>query len=195
MAKRKNNKISISAIEDVMKQEYPVQIKTKEWHGLDLEIKTKLTLEEALLFVNTVVNSCFDTNTSAYTPEAKDFAIRSLVVELYSNVSLPQNLSRRYDILYRTDIYNTVLLEVNLEQHYTLIGAINERVRDVATANINSLNRDISRLFSEFENLQDKMIKSVEGISQDDIRAFASAINNGQLNERALIEAYKESQK
>ena len=75
MAKKKIQKISVNAMDEIMKRFDTVE--TIEWNGLQVVIKKNLSLEEMMTFANSVVKSCFDQASGAYMPEVKDFAIRA----------------------------------------------------------------------------------------------------------------------
>ena len=117
---KKIKKVSISQIDKVMKEVY-VPATTVEWHGVEIVVKKSLTLEDMLKFVSDVVKTCTEQEAGGYMPELKDFAIRLNVVEMYSNVKLPDNVNHKYFILVNSGIVETILENININQYEELI--------------------------------------------------------------------------
>lgn len=191
MAKVK--KISINAWEQVMKDTY-THTSTVDWNGVEITIINTLPMKEMLTFVDNVVQSCFTQDTLTYIPEVKDFAIKSSLVEMYTNVSLPSNLATRYDMIYRTDLVDTILKSINIAQYSEMFAAIEDKIANIAQANIEATHRQMNELYAAFDNMQKQIAEMFAGIGADDMTKLVSALANSALDERKLVDAYAEHQ-
>lgn len=191
MAKVK--KISINAWEQVMKDTY-THSSTVDWNGVEITIINTLPMKEMLTFVDNVVKSCFTQDTLTYIPEVKDFAIKSNLVEMYTNVSLPSNLATRYDLIYRTDLVETILKSINIAQYSEMFAAIEDKIANIAQANIEATHRQMNELYAAFDNMQKQIAEMFAGIGADDMTKLVSALANSALDERKLVDAYTEHQ-
>lgn len=86
------------------------------WHGNALTVRTLLSIEEISQFVNSVMGGCYDQLHDVFVPEMKDFGFRVNVVSRYACVELPDDIEEQYEILYNTDIYDTICAAVNSAQ-------------------------------------------------------------------------------
>ena len=185
----KPKKISVNAIEKVMKGTHVPSV-TAEWNGLEVFIANTIPLNAMMQFVQDVYGGCFMVDTGEYVPEVKDFLIRSSVIEKYTNISLPSNISKRYDILYRTDIYSFVLNYINGDQIDHMFDAIDRRIECAVSANVSGITRQVSNLYSSLEDLEKKTEQLFSGLGEDDIRNITQALGSGNIDEDKLVEAY-----
>lgn len=84
------------------------------WNGLKLVIRRTIDIEETFDFVGYVLNECWTGEN--YQPEMVEFAFRSAVIMLYSNITLPEDKYLRHNIVYRTNLYETVIKSIDKEQ-------------------------------------------------------------------------------
>lgn len=186
---RSKKKISISAFENIMKDTYTAT-KTVAWNGVEITIQRTLSFRDFLTFVDSVVKNCFSIDNNAYMPEIKDFAIKCCVLEMYANFALPVNVERKYDLVYCTDAVQTVLAEINPEQYGVIMNAIDLKIEKMAQANIEALNRQMSELYSAFENMQNQMSGVFEGVGAEEMLKLVGAISGGSFDESKLVQAY-----
>ena len=94
------------------------------WAGkLLLTIRSMISMEESIKFIETAMQLCWGGESYYY--EVMDFAFRCAVITYYSNVQLPEGLEQKYEIVYGTDLYETILKYTNLDQ----IDAIREAIK------------------------------------------------------------------
>lgn len=179
------NMVTVDAIEDVMKSEF-ANAEIVQWHGIDVEIKKSIDLHLAYEFVNQVVNSCFDEDDGGYIPEIKDFAIRACTVEKYTNITLPENVEKLYDLMYMTDIYDLVRDKINRKQLNALVRAVDDKIEYRTDSGIMVIRKaadDVRALTKQFANL-------FGGVTPDDVQAITKAVIDGRLDEEKLVKAY-----
>lgn len=184
----KVKKISINALEKCIERR-PETVDV-EWNGLDITIKTRLSFEEMMAFVDGVVQGCFTTDDNSYVPEAKDFVIKCYIVETYSNIKLPQNVNKKYDILYTCDISNFILDNIDQEQFGEIVRGIDTKLKYLVASNINAITVKINELLSGFSNIEDRASQIFEHINQDNIDSIIKAIGNSRIDESKLMDAY-----
>lgn len=187
------DKISISAIEKVMKEEFS-NVATVDWHGNQLIVQRTLPLQDMLMFVSTVVDSCFNKTTSEFIPEAKDFALMNCIVEFYANVRLPESMERRYDLLYRTDLIRAILDNVNDHQFNEMVVAINAKVRNRADSNAEKILRQFASTQERFEELAEQVSELFSGVTNEDLTKLAGAVADGSIDEEKIVRIVMEQQ-
>ena len=97
-----------------------IQVK---WEGnLPLTVRTMISIEEAAKFTDAVLQTCWIDE--GYYYEVMDFAFRCAVITYYSNVQLPEGAEQKYEMVYGTDLYGTILKYINRDQVEALSEAI-----------------------------------------------------------------------
>lgn len=186
---KKSKKISITAFDKIMREENtPIEI--IEWHGIDVTIRKTLSLKDALTFVDTVSKSCFDSETGAYMPEVKVFAMKCCILEMYANFSLPANVEHKYDLVYNTDAVDTVLKHINMRQLNELTDAISEKVDNMAQANIENINKQMNDVYNAFNELQNHFGQILSGVNAEDVSKLVQSIAEGKIDENKIVQAY-----
>lgn len=187
-------RISINELEKIATENY-IPTKTVEWNGVEIIIKNTLSLHEVIDFVDGVATSCFKQETGAYMPEVKDFAIKCCIMQLYANFRLPSNVETRYDLVYRTDAVDVIVQYINKVQLEEIVDAINDKIDNIAQANIEMVNIQMNELYTSFNNLQEQMNSIFSGIKEDDMAKLLGAMSEGKLDEEKLVQAYMQSKK
>lgn len=159
-----------------------------EWHGISLHIKNTLTFAEMLAFSSEVVSTCFIDNTAEYVPEVKDFAVRCAILEYYGNIELPDDASKRYQMVYCSDIVNEVTKYVNDEQLEPLLRSIDKKIAYVAQNNIEAFNKQMSEAVSRLTDVENNLSSIFGGIDQETITGLASTIANGNFDVEKLVD-------
>lgn len=185
----KTKKISINAMDKVVKSSH-TPFTEIEWNGLNVTVKYTLTFKEMLEFVDSVTKTCFTSSTNTYMPEAKGFAIKSNILEKYTNFTLPNNLEHRYEMIYCTNIIDTVLEHINTQQYSEIINAIDDKIENIAQANIEYMNKQFAELYTAFENFQKHTEEMFNGINSDKVMDVMKTLINDGLDETKLVNAY-----
>ena len=186
---KKNGKISVGDLEKAVKDNY-VPIKNVEWRGIDIDIKNTLSLEEMLAFVKNIVAACFDAEHIVYHPEMKDFAVRAVLIELYTNISLPSNVGRIYDIVYCSDLADVVYSFINQKQFEVMMNAVDDEIDYIANSNVEAITKQVNALSDTIEKLGEKFKGMFDGVDPEDIKKTLAAIGEGGIDEGKLMDAY-----
>lgn len=184
MAQKKNNKVSVAAIEKAMKENFAGEQKTFNWCGLEIEYKEIISMEHMVTFVDEVVDSCFDKD-GDYIPAFKDFLIRTFTIQLYSNVRLPQDITKQYDILFGGDLYAALVEHINQPQYQSIMNAINEKLSYRCNADVIATRETLNQLIAQFKNFGEQL----DQVDVNDIRNIAGALNGLEIDEAKLVDA------
>lgn len=185
----KTKRISVNVFDRIAKETY-TPTETIEWNGIEVIVKRMLSFEEMMMFVDSVVKSCFTIDKGTYLPEVKDFAIKSSILEMYANFSLPNNIEHKYNLIYCTDATQVVLQHIDAHQFNEIVRAINDKLDNIAQANIEMVYKQMNDLYVAFDNLQKQLSSVFEGINHDDVSRLVSAITDNKLDEEKLVKAY-----
>lgn len=189
MATTKRKRISVSAFEKIMKGIYnPTEV--IEWQGVEITIKQTLSLVEMMNFVDSVTKSCFTSDDNKYVPEIKDFAIRCCVLEMYANFAMPTNIERKYELVYCTDAFDVVVRHINACQFNEILNAIDDKVDNIAQANIEAVHRQMNELYMALNGMQEQISNIFSGIGSGEMAKIVDAIAGGRFDEDKLVQAY-----
>lgn len=193
---KKTKKVSVNEFEKSIMDSY-IPSESVTWNGIEINIKKTLSLKEVMTFVGGVTNSCFTTEENIYTPEVKDFAIKYCIIEMYTNITLPANTEKKYDLIYRSDIIPTVLKHINNEQYCEIIRAIDSKIGSIVQANTEAIRKQLNEMHTALESLnslQEKASNMFSGISSEDITNLIKTVTtlggDGKLDENKLVQAY-----
>lgn len=181
-------KVSVTKLEEAAKKYIGAETEL-EWNGLTISVKKNLSIADSVQFINLVFAACFNAESNAYVPEAKDFAIRELMIRSYTNISLPANIEKRFDILYDTDLVGVVRKAIDDDQFGYIINSIEERITVAIDANNAMLKRQMEDMYMAIDNLKASMTSALDGIDMDDVKLLISSLSNVSINEDELVKA------
>jgi len=188
MAKNEK-KISISSLDKIIKENFSNK-SMHEWYGVEVAVKHSLSFTETLEFVGSVVDSCFQPN-GDYIPEVMDFAIKSNILSKYTNISLPDNLEHRYEIIYNSDVVDFVCQHINKTQLQEIVTASVRKVEHLCNTGIVEIRAKLNGLVDSFAEMQTQTEEMFSNVSADDIAKVMSAIgNNGEISEEKIVQAF-----
>ncbi len=164
-------------------------------NGVELEINPYLPFYEMMEMVGDVVGSCFHGDGDYY-PELMDFAFRTNVLLRYTNLLLPDDLEKKYNMVYGTDFVEFVLEHVHQNQLKAIIKAINKKIEYLCSANMNALRSEAARLLESIDRLNDQATEVFTGISADDLKRLIGVVNEyGRFDEEKVVKALTEKGK
>ena len=188
-----DKKVSIALFDKIAKEQFQNEA-TIEWHDAQLRVKYALSLTDMLAFVDDVVGSCFH-DKLGYMPEVKDFAIKTNILSRYANVSLPDNLEHRYQLVYMTDAVDAVCAAIDGTQLQEIVNSINSKIRFLCDSKATMIQERINDVLSTMEEMRDNTKSIFDGITQDDLKNLMGAITSNGMDEQKLVQAYIEQAK
>lgn len=181
-------RVSITTLDKIAKENFN-NTEVFEWYGVDVAVKRSLGLDDILAFANDVAASCFGED-GRFIPEVMDFAIKSNILTKYANLNMPENLEHRYDLIYQTNIVDTVCEHINMAQLREVIASINRKIDYLCSVNASTVQQKLNELVAAFEGMQEQTASLFKGVSSDDIGKLIGAISSGGISEEKLVEAY-----
>lgn len=85
------------------------------WHTINIEIKHSLNAQEYIDTYHNIIKNCTSKDGDCFLPLV-DFSIRINVIAAYTNVDLPTDIDRLFDVAYLSDIYEVVCKNANKSQ-------------------------------------------------------------------------------
>lgn len=191
---KKEARISINKLESVMRENIVV-VPLSGADGVDITIRRRLPLKDMMQFVENVVSSCIDAETATYTPEIKEFVIRSEILTTYANFNLPTNAEKQYELVYGTNALEQVMEHIDRNQFYEIEEAIDARieheVRVLETSVATKSNEMMVRLSDAIEQVNSMF----SDVSSDDFNQVVKNLSemNGVTNE-SIVKAVLDMQ-
>jgi len=185
-------KVSISQVDKIMKEYFELTTNV-EWKGIDITVTKSLSLADMLQFCNDVVKTCTNPDNGGYMPELKDFAIRMNVVEMYSNVKLPDNLEHKYYILINSGLVEAILEHVNTNQYFELVESINDKLKAIVDANTDAIEKQLNEVAHAFEQMQANMETAMNGLDMSVLERLANTFGDEDVMNKAILSYVKDS--
>lgn len=97
------------------------------WHGVIIKVKYMLDMDEEHMLIQSIMNCCM-TNDGNFVPELLDISIRANIVKTYSSVELPEDISEQHKLLYYSDLFDTIVNNVNKNQTEHILKLVELRI-------------------------------------------------------------------
>lgn len=168
---------------------------TVNWHGAKLCIKKTLPVKDMLEVVQNVVRGSFADDDLNYMPELTDFVLLREVMSKYTNVDLPEDTEELYELLYRTDLMDVVLDNINGRQFTKIYNAINAKLKYMSETNIERFAKQMEEAINKVTDLVSAFSSIMDDVSPDDVSNLLAAVSKiGELDEAELVDAVIKSQ-
>lgn len=94
----------------------------------EISVKHKLGFMDAMRFVRDLAGSCSDIDSGDYTPDGFDFAVKANALIYYAGFAAPSDVSKAYEVVYGTDLFDKVMEIIDRRQFDTLVKAAKDRL-------------------------------------------------------------------
>lgn len=163
---------------------------TVSWRdGIEISVKKILDFYEYLAFVDKVSASCFD-ESGSYMPEIFDFAVRGCTVLLYSNMNMPKDLAKQYDLLYHTDVFHTILGMIDMTQYSIMMESLTKKVEYLRETGILAHKNKLDEAVRSIGTISSAIEDVFNGVNNEDLINMISAVNDGEIDEEKIVRAY-----
>ena len=98
------------------------KIKIIRWNGLDIAVRRIIKLDEMQKLIGMVLDRCW--NGEYFKNECVDFYLRSAVILFYTSAYLPEDEDIEYEILYGTDLFESVKECISTDQLTSIRNAL-----------------------------------------------------------------------
>lgn len=151
MAKKtENSSAAVSTFERYYKSiaKDPVEIVFGEGAAkMTVQVKPLLDIGTFASVVDSVANTCFDED-GKYIAWVRDVAFMHSVIAAYTNLSLPTNFKKEFDLLMGTDVYHKVVDVVNKYQFAMLRKAVADKINATTGENNCSRKQELDRVLA-----------------------------------------------
>lgn len=180
---KKNNNISINMLEKYCKQKTSDKATLKfpmsDGEELVCEVKTRLSLEETLRFVEDVVKETVASADMMIVPVAKDYILGKNILTYYANFTMPSNASKAYEmVMAATDIINAIVQNVDNHQFSVIQQCIFERVEFEKQKMLSGNEYQINMLIGKINDMTEKMEAAFGGVSGEQVAGFISSMSD-----------------
>lgn len=191
---KKEARISINKLESVMRENIVV-VPLSGADGVDITIRRRLPLKDMMQFVENVVSSCIDAETATYTPEIKEFVIRSEILTTYANFNLPTNAEKQYELVYGTNALEQVMEHIDRNQFYEIEEAIDARIEHEVRVLETSVATKSNEMMVRLSDAIDQVNSMFSDVSSDDFNQVVKNLSemNGVTNE-SIVKAVLDMQ-
>ena len=123
----KTKKITFNMINEIIADNETTEIVLDEGKKLSLTVKRFLDFDEAIGFVHSIADSCFN-DYGDYMPEAFDFAVCVNVLMYYAGVQTPTDFDKTYRVYAQNNFMDDVFDAIDYNQLHVLLKAADERI-------------------------------------------------------------------
>ena len=183
-------KISVDAFERQVEANRPNNISTFMWGDVEVSVKRRLPFADVLEFVDNVVKTCFTQKDLTYLPEVKNFTIKSDVLTMYANFTMPSDVKYQYELIYDSDIVSEVIKYIDREQFDEILAAIDDKIDAEIQIGASMLKAQVSKLITSISDLENRFSDIFSGIGEKEMANMISAITDGKFDADKLISAY-----
>lgn len=160
---------------------------TIEWGGYEICVTRTITLPKMLEFVANAAESCFGDDGS-FIPEIMDFAVKSNIISMYTNIKLPKDLKKQYELLYMTNLCEEVVKQINNQQITEILNSVASKVKYNADSRVNQAHAEIRKIAEGFAETKERLDILTGFFSDADIREVVEKFAN--MDEKAFVREY-----
>lgn len=185
--KTKVKKVAINQFDKVYEKRketsvIPYQINNEE--TIEITVKKYLSFSDMYIFVNSVVNNCFD-DEGNYLSYIKDFVIKSKLISIYTNLRTPDNIEKLNSWIYNTTLCSDIKREINSQQYFGLIDSIDDEIERRIRLNRKESKLDV--LFNDISNLVNKFSENFDTETIEKITSLADALKGKDFTQDDIV--------
>ena len=187
----KKNRISINAFDEAAC--ISDSVNEIKWRGLTIEVSERVGYADMVGLITQVSEAVFGED-GAFHPEAEEFAIRLAVIALYTNLTIPANIEKRYDMAFGTDVYDKIEEAIDPIQIKMIRDAVERRVGMRARAGVENVVRQAAEVSDAILQLKDKLDDQFSAllgdIEPEEMNRILHGIAENGFTEDGVVKAY-----
>ena len=161
---------------------------TIDWHGEQLSINRTIGFMDIVSATESIVDNCFGADGN-YIPCLRDFFERKVMVELYTNVELPEDVDTQYNVLYRTDLVDTIATHADPVQLSEFSHSVAVKLKYRLEGELSDIRVQAEKVISDISSLASTIQGALGDVSEDDIKKLIKVFSSG-IDESKMMEAY-----
>lgn len=179
---KKQNRISINKLEKFCNRNDSGIVNAKfeisSEEVVEYEIKTRLSLEECVRFVNDVVIEYVRPGDSMIISIAKQFIIHRGILTYYSNFSMPEDDRKAFNLVMGArEIVDNILSVIDQSQYHMILNAIDESILFEQQKMLSVQETRVNEVVSEVNQFVNRMSGLFDGVDGNQISSFISGIS------------------
>ena len=137
---------------------------------LVLDVKHVIGYDDAVKFVDDIVDMTVGKDRMDYFPERMEFARRAAVMKYYAGTDMGDSIEKAYDAMFDTDIFNAVLCMVDEAQVAGLMEAAGRKIRNYVDVQNATGAMEMRRLINTMETLRDSANGMMKEIGSEEFK-------------------------
>ena len=179
---KKNDSISINKLEKYCKQNSPKEVTLTftmdDGEELSCVVKTRLSLEETLRFIEEVVSESVSPEDMMIVPVARDYVFGKCILTYYGNFTMPANATRAYEMVMAcADIIAAIEKKIDAHQLGIIHQCIHERIEFEKQKMVSGSEYQANVLMGKIREMTDKMEAAFGGVSGEQISPLINRMN------------------
>ena len=166
-----------------------IPLDEKDPEGTQIEIHTTLPFGDVISFISDVVELSFAEDTGEYLPEVYDYLIRRGIIAYYTNLRLPKDMDKQYELLLYTNVFGRVFDQINKDQFQQILVAIDKKIDNIKASQLS--------LAKTVRNSLGMILEAVGGLSELDPEKVNEAVESlktiSEGGSDAIAQALKEA--
>ena len=177
------------SFDDVVAVVDPESITHMDCGGTTIDVRSTVPFAEASKFVETVTDLCFD-NSGDYIPQVYDVAVAYAIIDIYTSIETPTDITALADVVYRSNIIKNIRQYIDDAQVESLLEAVAKKIEYRIAINTSAAVNKSNDIINKIEEAEKMLEQVASGLGGEDVTKLVSAIADGKIDEKKLMEAY-----
>ena len=144
-------------------------------------VKRVLSFKNRIMFVSEVVDNCFDDN-GEFIPAVKDIAFKVAILKYFTNITLPENPSKTYNLIIHSDIFSQIECAIDENEYYELCNEVDGAITYRKENAIASQKAELLKISNTMNAMTEHYTKLFEDVNIQEFMEKVSDFNNN-INE------------
>lgn len=182
-------KTQLDYIMDVLNENRENLVQSCIWNGIEINIKRTLNIYEMKVLFEAILSRCFSTDNGSYQPEYRDFAERTAVLAIYTDINLPEDIGDQFDLVFKTDIYKFVTENVDSEQLWSIMDSAGMKIEEMIKYRSEDMLKKAQEAIDSVNDLTEQFGKLFDGVDVSDLTNVINAISEHGIDEKAIVDS------
>ena len=156
---------------DMYREDEKVEL---EYSGINkttrIDVVKTLDFISAMRFVRDIVASCANADTGEFTPEGFDFAVRVNALVFYAGFDVPEDMPIAYDVVYKTNLFDMVMANIDKRQFDVLVKAAMEQIEYTRQMFISAQAARVTELINKMDEVMEDGNDVMKMLSSGDFK-------------------------